>query len=357
MNVLSHMESGDYEEVVFCQDRTSGLKAIIAIHDTTLGPALGGIRMFPYAHEEEALLDVLLLAKAMTLKASLAGLNFGGGKCVLMGNPQTGKNEFLFRTLGRFIDGLCGRYIPTEDMGTTTRDLEYLRIESRFGVGLEEAQGGGGDPSPMTAWGVYQGIRACLGVFTGREDLRGRTLAIQGIGKVGYALARYAREAGAEVVVADVDKKRLEQAKVELGVRVVAPEEILEEPCDVLAPCARGGILNPTTIPKLRCSIIAGGANNQLASDEDGDELQRRGILYAPDFAINAGGLINVADELGPGGYRRERAKAKTEEIYHTLRTIFAEAQRRGTAPHRVALALAQERIERAKRLRKLSSL
>src|SRR3990170_7732887 len=298
------------------------------------GPAraadLGGIRMYPYADEDEALRDVLLLARAMTLKASLAGLNFGGGKCAVIGDPSVEKSERLFRTLGRFVEGLCGRYIPTEDMGTTTRDLEWLRAESRFGVGLGEGHGGGGDPSPMTAWGVLQGIRAALEVVTGRGELSGRVVAVQGIGKVGYPLARFAREAGAEVVVADADDGRLEQARFELRAKVVSTSEILEEPCDVLAPCARGGILNKQTIPKLRCKVIAGGANNQLLEEGDGKELRRRGILYVPDFAVNAGGLINVADELGPGGYRHERAKAKTDEIYATVRSILAESERPG---------------------------
>ena len=345
-----------HEQVVFSIDRAAGLKAIIAIHDTTLGPSLGGIRMRVYPSDAAAVTDALRLAQAMTFKAALAGLDYGGGKAVVIGDHTTTQREVLFRALGRAVESLAGRYIPTEDMGTTTADIEYVRKESRFGVGRDAAFGGGDDPSPMTAWGVFCGLRACLEEVDGTAEFRGRTIAIQGLGKVGYALARYLHEAGAQFIVADVDTTRTQKAATELQARIVTPEDILTQQCDILAPCAAGGIINQNTIPHLRCRIIGGGANNQLLVDEDGDTLQAQGILYAPDFAINAGGLINVADELGPGGYRRERAKAKTENIYPTLKTIFAESKRCGVASHRLAITLAQERIQAVRNLRRLNS-
>jgi leucine dehydrogenase len=354
--LLERMMAEGYEQVIFCSERAAGLKAIIAIHDTTLGPALGGIRLRAYASEAEALTDALRLAQAMTFKAALAGLSYGGGKAVVMADHPIAQREALFRALGRAIESLAGRYIPTEDMGTSTADIEHVRKESRFGVGRDAVYGGGGDPSPMTAWGVFCGLRACLEEVYGTAEVRGRTVAIQGLGKVGYALARYLYEAGAQLIVADVDHRRTQQAAVELQARVVPPEEIMTQACDIFAPCAAGGVVTATTIAHLRCRIIGGGANNQLWTDEDGDALQQRGILYAPDFAINAGGLINVADELGPGGYRHERAKAKTETIYYTLKTLFAESQRRGVPPHRLAVTLAQERIQAVQSLRRLNA-
>ena len=357
LTLFDRMDAEDHEQVVFCADRAAGLKALIAIHDTTLGPALGGIRMRAYASEAEAVTDALRLAQAMTFKAALAGLDYGGGKAVVIGDHTTTQREALFRALGRAIESLAGRYIPTEDMGTTTADIEWVRKESRFGVGRDEVFGGGGDPSPMTAWGVFCGLRACLEEVWGRAEFHGRTVAVQGLGKVGYALARYLHEAGAHLIVADVDSARTQKAAAELQARVVGPEEILTQQCDILAPCAAGGIFSRDTIPHLRCRIIGGGANNQLLTAEDGDALHAQGLLYAPDFAINAGGLINVADELGPGGYRRERAKAKTETVYSTLKTIFAEAKRRAVSPHRLAVTLAQERLQAVRNLRRLRAV
>jgi len=355
MSLFDTMYAEDHEQVVFCADRAAGLKAIIVIHDTTLGPSLGGIRMRAYPSEAEAVTDALRLAQAMTFKAALAGLDYGGGKAVVIGDHTTTQREALFRALGRAIESLGGRYIPTEDMGTTTADIERVRKESRFGVGRDEVFSGGGDPSPMTAWGIFCGLRACLEEVDDTAEFRGKTVAVQGLGKVGYSLARYLHEAGANLIVADVDASRTQKATVELQARVVSPTEILFQPCDIFAPCAAGAVFNQDTIPRLRCRIIGGGANNQLLTDEDGDALQARGLLYAPDFAINAGGLINVADELGPGGYRRERAKAKTETIYPTLKTIFAEAKRREVPPHHLAVTLAQERIRAVRNLRRLN--
>ena len=357
MSFFEPMLAEGHEQVVLCTDRGAGLTAIIGIHDTTLGPALGGIRMRSYAGEDEALTDALRLSQAMTYKASLAGLSYGGGKAVvaILGEPPANR-EVLFRALGRAIQSLGGRYIPTEDMGTTTADLEHVLAESRFGAGRGEVFGGGGDPSPMTAWGVLCGLRACLEETDGRADFRGLTVALPGLGKVGLALAGYLHEAGAKLIVADLNAVRTQKAESELGARVVDVDAILEQDCDILAPCAAGGIFNADTIPRLRCRIIGGGANNQLLTEDDGDAIHARGILYAPDFAINAGGLINVADELTPGGYRRERAKAKTESIFDTLKTIFAQAKQRAVPPHRLAVTLAQERIQAVRELRRLNT-
>jgi glutamate dehydrogenase/leucine dehydrogenase len=351
VGVFAASDGAAHEEVVFCRDTASGLRAIVAIHDTTLGPGLGGIRMRDYASESEALVDVLRLSEAMSLKASLAGLDFGGGKAVMLGVAPPERRAERFRALGRFVESLGGRYVATEDLGTYTPDVETLRETSRYGVGVAESRGGGGDPSPMTAWGVVCGLRAAIEAAGLARGISGRRVVVQGVGKVGMALVRFLREAGAEVAVSDVERARLEEAE-RLGARVVANESVHRLPCDVLAPCATGGLLNERTIPELRCAIVAGGANNQLATDEDDERLAARGILYAPDFAINAGGLINVADELGPGGYRRERARALTERIEGTLRAIFAESAKTRVPPGRIALRLARERIERARRAR-----
>ncbi len=356
MALFERMQSEGHEQVVFCTDRNAGLAALIAIHDTTLGPALGGIRMRAYASEGDAVTDALRLSQAMTYKASLADLEYGGGKTVVVANQTATKREVLFRALGRAIESLAGRYIPTEDMGTTTADMEYVRAESRFGVGRAEAFGGGGDPSPMTAWGVFCGLRACLEETDGKAEFQGRTVALPGLGKVGYSLAHYLHQAGARLIVADVDAARADKAQTELSAEVVDPTAILTQRCDILAPCAAGGMLNPDTIPQLQCRIVGGGANNQLLTETDGDTLHERGILYAPDFAINAGGLINVADELGPGGYRRERAKAKTEQIYSTLKTLFTQATQRAIPPHRLAVTIAQERLQAVRNLRRLKA-
>ena len=339
------MEREGHEQVVFCRDPVTELRAIVAIHDTTLGPGLGGIRMRDYASEAEALTDVLRLSEAMSLKASLAGLDFGGGKAVIVGVARDGVRGALFAALGRFIDRLGGRYIPTEDLGTYTADVERLRETSRYGVGVSESLGGGGDPSPMTAWGVFCGMRAAIDAAGLADGFGGKRVVVQGVGKVGLALVRLLVEAKAEVRVSDVDPRRLEDAK-RLGARVVANDSVHREDCDILSPCATGALLDEHTIPELGCRIVAGGANNQLASLEDGDRLEDRGIVYAPDFAINAGGLINVADELGPGGYDRARAVATTEKIEPTLRRIFAESKQTKVSAARVALRLARERIE-----------
>jgi glutamate dehydrogenase/leucine dehydrogenase len=345
--IFARSESAGHEEIVHCRDRRSGLRAIVAIHSTALGPSLGGIRMRDYASEEDALVDVLRLSEAMTWKASVAGLDFGGGKAVVLGTPSPEKRADVFRALGRFVDSLSGRYVPTEDMGTYTPDVEHLREVCRWGVGVSTERGGGGDPSPMTAWGVFCGLRAAIDAAGLAPGFAGKKIVVQGVGKVGMALVRNLLEAGADVRVSDVVAERLEEAK-QLGAHVVPNDAVHRERCDVFAPCAGGAVLSDKTIPELGCRIVGGGANNQLAIEADDARLLERGILYAPDFVINAGGLINVADELGEGGYRRERALARTAAIEPTLRRIFAESAETHEPPGRVALALARRRVVEA---------
>jgi leucine dehydrogenase len=348
-NVHDRMAVGGYETVVYGHDSDSGLHAIIAIHDTTLGPALGGIRIRPYDCEEEALVDVLRLAEAMTYKAALAGLDLGGGKAVVVGDPAPAKREAVFRALGRLVDRLGGTYIPTEDMGTTTADLVQVRRETPHGVGLPASAGGGGDPSPTTAWGVLHGIRAGLVALGEGDSLRGRTVGVQGVGKVGSALVQFLAEVGAKVTVGDIDERRVAHAVREYGATAVGSDEILFQAVDILAPCAAGAVLNEATIPRLRCRVVAGGANNQLATDADAERLAARGVLYVPDFAVNAGGLIHVADELDPGGHDAQRTRAAAGRIYETVTRIFAESRDGSELPHRVALRMARRRIGEAR--------
>jgi glutamate dehydrogenase/leucine dehydrogenase len=339
------MAAGGHETVAYACDAQSGLRAIIAVHDTTLGPGLGGIRMRPYASEDAALTDVLRLSEAMTYKAALAGLRLGGGKAVVLEGAFPRGRAALFRVMGRFIDRLAGAYIATEDMGTSTADLAEVRRESAHAVGLPESQGGGGDPSPTTACGVLQGMRAVLSALGEGDTLAGRSVAVQGVGKVGLALAGLLADAGASVTVADTDGGRVAEAARRYRAAVVAPEEILFQPVDVLAPCAAGGVLGGATIPRLRCRAVVGGANNQLVAETDAERLAERGILYAPDFVVNAGGLIHVAEELHPAGFDAGRARAAAARIFETTRDLLAEADRCGELPNRVAVRMARQRV------------
>jgi len=336
-------ENGDFEQVVFCSDRKSGLRAIIAVHSTALGPALGGCRFFDYPDEDSALRDVLNLACAMTYKAALAGLALGGGKAVIMGNPYMQKTDARMGAFGHFVDRLGGTYITTEDSGTTAKDMDLLRTVTKHVTGSSE---GSGDPSPVTAVGVFEGIRAAAQAVFGSTQLSGRRIALQGVGNVGFRLAQHLKGAGASLVVADRNKLHLERAAKELGAEVVQPAEIASVKCDIFSPCAMGGAINEETIPDLRCAIVAGAANNQLASDEAGDLLAKRGIAYVPDFAINAGGLISVAGEVM--GYDRDEALQRTREIYQTVSKILTAAAEERISPHWIALRLAQERLARA---------
>lgn len=345
------MAEHSYEQVLHCYDRPSSLRAIIAIHDTSLGPALGGVRMWPYRSEEEALHDVLRLARAMTYKAAAAGLNLGGGKAVILGDPKTQKSEILFRAFGRMVEGLHGRYIAAEDVGTNVWDMEYISRETRFVTGLFTTKGGSGDPSPMTAWGVYQGIRSCLRTLHASSAVEGRTVAIQGLGSVGYHLAKYLAENGARLVVADIHKEEVDRVVEEFGATPVEAEAIYEVECDVFSPCALGGVLNDETVPRLRCRIVAGSANNQLEDDRHGEMLHDRGIVYAPDFVINAGGLMNVYEELE--GYNRERAFQKVSQLYDAIHQVLQMAQRKSQPTYRAANEVAEERIHLLREVRR----
>lgn len=352
MGIFTDIEAQDHEQVVFCSDRRSGLRAIIAIHDTTLGPALGGTRMWTYASDADALRDALRLSRGMTYKAAVAGLNLGGGKAVILGDPRTDKTEILFRTYGRFVDGLAGRYITAEDVGTSVQDMERVRMETRYVTGIDRALGGSGDPSPVTALGVYYGIKACVKKLTGSDSLSGKSVAVQGAGNVGSYLCGHLAAEGVKITVTDIDAERVKAVAKATGATGVAPGEIYGVAADIFAPCALGAIINDQTIPALKVKIVAGGANNQLADEEThGRMLVSKGILYAPDYAINAGGLINVANELG--GYSRERALKQAEGIYGTILEIFSIAERESIPTWEASGRLAEDRIGRIGHLRK----
>jgi leucine dehydrogenase len=352
MNVFEHINGDGYEQIVFCSDDQSGLRTIIAIHSTALGPALGGTRFYPYDNEEQALTDVLRLSKGMTYKAAAAGLDLGGGKAVIIGDPKRIKNEELLRAYGRFVETLGGRYITAEDVGTSLQDMDTVRRESRWVTGCSHTYGGSGDPSPVTAYGVLQGIKACLLEVFGDPSVTGRSVALQGVGKVGYALCGHLTQAGAKVIVADVDVDNLGRAVSNFGAETAALDDIHKLDVDIFAPCALGGVVNDDTISELRCKIIAGAANNQLAREEHGEKLRDLGILYAPDFLINAGGLINVEDELR--GYNRERAMKSVEGIYKQLQYIFSAALEKHVSTSRAAIEYAEDRIRKISRIRLL---
>jgi leucine dehydrogenase len=348
MDVFSSPAFDDHEQVIFFYDRDSGLQAIIALHDTTLGPAVGGCRMWPYPSEVEALTDVLRLSKGMTYKAAMAELPYGGGKTVIIGDSRHDKFEALFRALGRAIDSLGGRYYTGEDVGTSPADMDWAAEETAYVLGCDK--GGSGDPSPVTARGVWVGIRAAVRHKLGREDLDGVRVAVQGLGHVGYNLARLLAKDGARLLVADLDGARVERAADEFAAMPLAADAVLCAECDVLAPCALGGVINDETLPKLACRIVAGAANNQLLEDRHGAALHARGILYAPDYVINAGGLINIAQELQPGGYDRERALARVATIGTTLEEVFERALQADLPTNAVADRIARERIAAAGR-------
>lgn len=350
MGVFEKIAAEDYEEVVFFHDKQSRLRAIIAIHTTALGPALGGTRFYPFESEEAALLDVLRLAKGMTYKAAAAGLDLGGGKAVIIGDPRRDKSEELFRIYGRFIQTMGGRYITAEDVGTGRQDMDIVRRETRWVTGVSQVYGGSGDPSPVTAFGVFQGIRAVAMELWNTADVKGKRFAVQGVGKVGYHLIRHLVDAGAEVWVADTDVDNLARAVNDFDVKSAPFDEIYGLDCDVFAPCALGGVLNDETIPRLVCAAVAGAANNQLLAPEHAKLLDEAGILYAPDFIINAGGLISVADELR--GYDAERTLAQVEGIYHTLRRLFQSAKLERITTSEAANRLAEERIRRVDRIK-----
>jgi leucine dehydrogenase len=344
MRIFERLARHEHEQIVFCSDVSSGLKAIIAIHDTTLGPSLGGCRMWPYTSDEEAFEDVCRLSRGMTYKAAAAGLNLGGGKAVIIGDPRKDKSEAIFRAFGRFIEGLSGRYITAEDVGTSVADMVQVRMETNYVTGIPRALGGSGDPSPFTALGVYRGMKACARKAFGSDDLSGRRVAIQGMGNTGYNLGDLLHKEGARLFVSDIDPERVKRAVSELGAEAVAPDRIYDADADIFSPAALGATINDDTIPRLKARIVAGSANNQLAEEgKHGAELKSRGILYAPDFVINAGGLINVANELV--GYNREVALTQVNAIDDIITRIIGIAEAENIPTSVAANKLAEERI------------
>jgi leucine dehydrogenase len=341
---------GNHEEVVYCHDASVGLKAIVAIHNTSLGPALGGTRMWNYKNEEEALTDVLRLSKGMTYKASAAGLNLGGGKAVIIGDPKTQKSEGLFRAFGQFVNSLNGKYITAEDVGTGVQDMEYIFMETPWVTGIPKDFGGSGDPSPYTAHGVLMGIKASAKWQLGTESLKGMRIAVQGLGNVGSNLVRFLVEEGAQVIVSDIDQEKVKLYADKYKISTSHPDEILFAPCDILAPCALGAVVNDKTIDRIQAKVVAGGANNQLAEARHGDMLKQKGILYAPDYVINAGGLMNVFVELE--GYSQERAHEKTKKVFDNCWKVFEIAKKENIGTHLAADRLAEERINTIGRLK-----
>ena len=348
--IFETLDTYGHEQVVFCHNKDAGLKAIIAIHNTVLGPALGGTRMWPYKTEAEALNDVLRLSRGMTYKNAVAGLNIGGGKAVIIGDPAKDKSEALFRAFGQFVESLGGRYITAEDVGIDVNDMEYVYRETEYVTGVHQVHGGSGDPSPFTAYGCLQGLLATLNRKFGDEDVGKYSYAVQGLGHVGMEYVKLLKERGAKLFVTDINQALVERAVTEYGAEAVGLDEIYDVPADVYSPCALGGTLNEQTIDRIKAKVICGAANNQLATNEIGDELTRRGVLYAPDYAVNAGGVMNVALELD--GYNRERAMRMMRTIYHNLTRIYEIADRDGIPTYKAADRLAEERIEKIGKLK-----
>ncbi len=346
VTVFEHMAHYDYGELHLKRDAASGMRAIIAIHDMRLGPSLGGCRFIHYDTEEAAVIDALRLARGMTYKAAITGLPLGGGKSVIMRPRPEFDRTALFRAFGSFVDGLAGHYITAEDSGTSIEDMEIIRTATKHVTGVKPENGGSGDPSPYTALGVRRGIEACVKFVMDRGDIQGLSVAVQGVGHVGYHLCKELHALGAKLTVADVDPLKSERAARELGADVVPLEDIYATECDVFAPCALGSALNDQTIPRLRCKIVAGAANNQLAEPRHGEDLMQRGILYAPDYAINAGGLINVAQEIE--GYDEAKSRAKVMKIYDTIYEIAERAAKAMHPTHRIADMIAEEKLARA---------
>ncbi len=351
--LFSALEFYEHEQLVICSEPDLGLKAIIAVHDTTLGPALGGTRMWPYENEEEAIRDVLRLSRGMTYKASISGLNLGGGKAVIIGDHRTDKNETLFRAYGRYIDSLGGRYITAEDVGMEEQDMEWINMETKYVTGLPKDTGGGGNPSPVTAHGVYMGIKASAKKAYGSDTLKGKKIAIQGAGSVSSHLARYLAKEDADLFICDIYEKKAREVAEDTGAKVVNTDEIYSLDVDIFSPCALGGSVNKENISKFSCDIIAGSANNVLEDEEKGGQiLVDKDILYAPDYVINAGGLINVASELE--GYNEQRALGKATGIYDTLLNIYNYAEENEVTTLEASNILAEQRIEKVGSIHKV---
>ena len=346
--VFGQMSFDDHEQIVFCNDKDTGLKAIIGIHNSVMGPALGGTRMFNYANEWEALNDVLRLSRGMTFKAAITGLDIGGGKAVIIGDAKTQKTPELMRKFGEFVHSLSGRYITAEDVGMETSDMDIVRDVTPYVTGISEARGGSGNPSPVTAYGVYMGMKAAAKQQFGSDVLSGKKVLVQGIGHVGETLVEYLTKEGAIVTIADINEEKLNEVRAKYHAEIYKGEDLYTADVDIYAPCAMGATLNDNTVHKIKAKVIAGAANNQLADENvHGAILQERGILYAPDFLINAGGIINVYAEIAH--YDKAEIMRKTENIYNTTLEIFDFAIANKTTPHKAALTIAQNRINQRK--------
>ena len=348
MNVTEYMDAQGHEQLSVFVDRDAGIRAFIAIHDTTLGPALGGVRIWPHKTEDEAILDVLRLSRGMTYKAAAAGLDFGGGKALIMASPQD-KTEAMMRAFGRFVDSLGGRYVTTEDVGADDRDLEWIALETRHVTGLPLDRGGSGGPATATAFGIYRAMKACAAHLWGSESLKDRVIAVQGFGKVASTMAHHLLEEGARPVVAEINPAALAAAR-ELGLDVLDdPSRVYDSECDLFSPCALGGILNDQTIPRLKCRAVVGSANNQLLEERHGEALQERGILYAPDYIVNAGGIINISMEVGRP-YDEGLAMEKVARIYDTMTRVISTAASEGVSTALAADRIAEDRIRAMRR-------
>lgn len=351
--IFNKMFSDDYEQVIFCNDKNSGLRAIIVIHDTSLGPALGGCRMWPYESEEAALEDALRLAKGMTYKNAAAGLNLGGGKSVIIADPKKDKSEFLFRAFGRYIESLNGRYITAEDVGTTPEDLAIIKMETDHVVGLPESYNSSGDPSPVTAMGIFSAMKRTAKEAFGSDSLEGKTISLQGCGNVAYNLCKLLKSEGANIIATDIDPHALNKVVTDFNAKSVSVEEIYDVEADIFAPCALGSILNDDTIPKLKVKAVCGSANNQLEDIvKHSSMLSDRGIVYAPDYIVNSGGAINVADELF--GYNRERAMEKTKNIYKQLDLVFKISREQNIPTALAADSMAEMRADKLSHLKSI---
>lgn len=346
--VFGQISFDGHEQIVFCNDEDTGLKAIIGIHNTVLGPALGGTRMWAYQSEWHALNDVLRLSRGMTFKAAITGLNLGGGKAVIIGDAKTQKNDDLMRRFGQFVDSLSGKYITAEDVGMETRDMDVIREVTPHVTGISENKGGAGNPSPITAYGVYMGMKAAAKYQFGTDNLDGKKILVQGVGHVGETLVKYITDEGAKVIINDINEARLEELSKKYGANVVLGNDIYGLDVDIYSPCALGATINDATISQLKAKVIAGAANNQLADEvRHGMLLKEKGIAYAPDFLINAGGIINVYAELE--GYGKDEIIRKTENIYNTTLDIFKLSEKENCTTHRAALNIAQSRIDARK--------
>jgi leucine dehydrogenase len=347
--VFGQASFNDHEQIVFCHDKDTGLKAIIGIHNTVLGPALGGTRMWKYANEWEALNDVLRLSRGMTFKSAISGLNLGGGKAVIIGDSKIDKTPEMITSFGKYVNSLSGRYITAEDVGTTTADMDLIRDVTPYVTGISEERGGSGNPSPVTAYGVYMGMKAAAMHQFGSDKLAGKKILVQGTGHVGETLIDYLTKEGALVQISDINEARMQEVSAKYGATVFAGDDVYSADVDIYAPCALGATINDDTINKIKAKVIAGAANNQLANDiVHGKILQEKGILYAPDFLINAGGIINVYAEIV--GYDKAEAMRRTENIYNTTLEIFNVAESKGITTQQAAMAIAQQRIDDKKK-------